>query len=94
MDNKVGIAIIIALVLLLYLCNKSQAPFVVPADKALMYNEIIRHQGLFAGQNYELIKSKIPWMDAGMYHDVKQLIRKKVPLDYNSLSIIFRSNVV
>jgi hypothetical protein len=90
MENEHGFIIIGILLLLIYLGHSKRGYFSLPSDKELMAQDIIKNKDLFVGQNYVKLKSAIPWMDAGIYNDVKQLIRDKKVLNSETLSVIFR----
>ena len=94
MDNTCGIIVILVILILIYLKHYNKASFIVPSDKVVMYETIIKNKDLFVGQDYIKVKSQIPWVDAGIYYDVKQLIRDRKPLNYDTLSVIFRSNII
>lgn len=93
MDNIYGIIIIIIIAIIFYINYKNKGGFALPPDKSVMYNTIIQNKELFTGSNYQELKSRITWMDAGIYNDVKQLIREKKQLNQNNLSVIFRKSI-
>lgn len=94
MDDNCSIIIIIILLILIYIVHNQKESFALPSDKSLMYKTIINNKDLFFTKSYIEIKSLMPWMDAGIYYDVRQLIRNNRPINFDTLSIIFRRDVI
>lgn len=89
MENSTGL--IIAVIILLLILNVSrQSGFT--ANKDQIFNDIMDNKDLFSGEQYSKLKHKFDWMDAGIYNDVKQLIRKD-QCNKGNLDIIFRKTV-
>jgi hypothetical protein len=59
------------------------------AEKVQYFNDIVNNKHIFGGQGtfYEA-KEKMPWMDAIIYEDVRQLARQN-NLNKNSVNSVF-----
>jgi len=90
MSNSTGIIIIMILFVLIFQYS-SYAGFSIDKDQIL--NDILDNQDLFKGEQYSKLKNKLNWMDAGIYNDVRLLIRKN-QLNKQNLNVIFRKKVV
>lgn len=89
MENSTGL--IVAVILLLLILNLSNtAGFIVNRDQ--IFDDILNNKQLFEEEQYTLLKQKFDWMDAGIYTDVRQLIRKD-QCTKDNLEIIFRKSV-
>ena len=91
MSNSTGLIVaVIILLLIVYLGNSKTASFTVNKDQ--MYSDILDNKELFIGEHFSSLKRKITWMDAGIYTDVRNLIRSG-NLNKQNFEIIFRRTV-
>jgi hypothetical protein len=90
MSNSTGIIIIMILLVLIFQYS-SYAGFSIDKDQIL--NDILDNQDLFKGEQYLKLKNKFNWMDAGIYNDVRLLIREN-QLNKQNLNVVFRKTVV
>lgn len=77
---------IILIIIVLWYTYQTPAYFTVNPES--MYRQIIENANLFDGQNYLLLKQKLPWIDPSIYADVKKLRIKRIPLTPDSLKVI------
>lgn len=80
--------IIVAIILVLFFIVKHNKTESFSVNKPELYNQIIKHQELFEGQNYSKLKSKIPLMDASIYSDVKSLKIDKKLITHETLKTL------
>lgn len=89
MSNSTGIIIIVILLILIKYCAN-------PAGLAVNKNQIIRgiidDKSLFISGDYNKLRNKHSWMDAGIYNDARMLIRQN-KFDKKNLQTIFRKEV-
>ena len=88
MDNIYGVIIIILLIIV-YI-NYNKAGFNMTNDRVYITSTIIENIDEFKHNNYSNVKKKIPWIDAGIYADVRKLLSNNKPINNNTLSVIFR----
>jgi hypothetical protein len=94
MGDHYSIIIIVILLILIYIVHNKKETFAMPSDKSMMYKDIINNKNHFVNKNYKELKALMPWMDAGIYYDVRQLIRNNEPINFDTLPIIFRRDVI
>ena len=87
MSNNIGL-IVVLIIILLILDIPNNSSFVVNREK--MYDEVIEHKELFNGAQFSTLRNKVPWVDAGVYSDVRALIRQG-RLNKQDFNIIFSS---
>ncbi len=88
MSNSTGLIVVV--ILLLLIINTSKQGFEVNREQ--MFNDILENKHLFSGEQYITLKRKFSWMDAGIYMDVRHLIRNG-RCNKDNLDIIFRKTV-
>lgn len=89
LSNSAGLIVVVIILFLLYQTTQ-MAGFTV--NKTQIIDDIIENKELFYGEQFSNLKSKLSWMDAGIYMDVRGLIRSN-NFDRKNLEIIFRSKV-
>lgn len=90
MSNSTGLIVSCIILLLIFYSATSGAEFTVNKDQ--IFNDILSNKELFNGEQYSTLKHKFSWMDAGIYTDVRGLIRSG-KLNKENLEIIFRKTV-
>ena len=83
--------IIVLFIILLWDFNCKEALTTKPndAEKQKYINEILNNKKIFNNRHtYYSAKEKIPWMDAIIYEDVRQLVRQN-NLNKNSVNNVF-----
>ncbi len=83
--------IIVLFIILLWDFNCKEALTTKPndAEKQKYINEILNNKKIFGNRHtYYSAKEKIPWMDAIIYEDVRQLARQN-NLNKNSVNNVF-----
>ena len=89
MSNSTGLIVAVIILILLYQTTQT-AGFTV--NKNQIIDDIIENKDLFYGEQFSNLKSKLSWMDAGIYADVRSLMRSG-NFDRKNLEIIFRHKV-
>ena len=89
MSNSTGLIVAVIILILLYQTTQT-AGFTV--NKNQIIDDIIENKDLFYGEQFSKLKSKLLWMDAGIYADVRSLMRSG-NFDRKNLEIIFRQKV-
>lgn len=90
MSNSDGLIISVIILLLIFYTTSSHTGFTVNKDQ--IFNDILSNKKLFDGEQYSDLKHKFSWMDAGIYTDVRGLIRSG-KLNKDNLEVIFRKTV-
>jgi hypothetical protein len=90
MSNSIGLIVAVIILILLYQTTQTAGFTVV--NKNQIIDDIIENKDLFYREQFSKLKSKLSWMDAGIYADVRSLMRSG-NFDRKNLEIIFRQKV-
>ena len=88
MKNVCVVIIIIGILVLLNVQTEGLTSKPSNFEKQKYTNEILANKNIFAKSTFYNAKEKMPWLDALIYEDVRQLVRQN-NLNKNSINRVF-----